>query len=96
MTLFGTEATVANSLDMNCVSQIATWLVTFHIRCKSSRSFDAEECLLGSKCMKCVRNFAILMNYSTSALGVQSGANSLWSLGFRLIQYLVLQAFEEN
>jgi hypothetical protein len=31
MTLFGTEATVANSLDMNYVSQIEERLVTFHI-----------------------------------------------------------------
>jgi hypothetical protein len=61
MTLFGTEAIVANSLDMNCVNQIAKWLVTFHIRRKSSCSFRTEECLLGSICIKCVRNFAILM-----------------------------------
>jgi hypothetical protein len=60
---FGTEAELSISLDMNCISQIATWLVTFHIQCKSSWSFGAEECLQVSNRMKCVRNFAIHMNF---------------------------------
>jgi hypothetical protein len=76
---FGTEAELPISVDMNCISQITTWLVTFHIRRNSSCSFGAEECLMVSERMKCVRNFAFCMIYFFKAPDFQGWSTAALS-----------------